>query len=274
MASMSVAELQREYSKRGYFLAYAGGRYIITKKDDPMAGQLKLYDRGRVEDVDGAIEEFEKQKKSLSETYAIHDRLTGKELWEMTFSDWWEWQNVDREADRLMHRTQRDLFPGKSTADLRRESRGNPDGVVGYIHQKAVEKAIAEGKVVPQNVLDEIRSPMPVSSMKATLRNRTAAEPDGEDNMHQLLFDIAKDTDLYFQRMKLVPDSDEWLDAAIDFYADEAGLNWQDVDREWFAEQMEEVRSLKSASSVARKAEAIRGALVRRSYISHEKGKY
>ena len=57
---LTEGQLQTEYSKRGYFVAVQpGGKYIISDKNDPLRGNLKIFAKERLENIDQTIKDYE-----------------------------------------------------------------------------------------------------------------------------------------------------------------------------------------------------------------------
>jgi hypothetical protein len=74
--------LQTEYARRGYALAHVTqgknrGSYIVSRQGAIMDGWLRFWHIGRVEDVDGAIAQYEAQRKEALDELRMKGRGTG-----------------------------------------------------------------------------------------------------------------------------------------------------------------------------------------------------
>jgi len=63
---LTEGQLQTEYSKRGYFVAVQpAGKYIISDKSDPLRGNLKIFAKARLENIDQTIKDYEEMAGSV-----------------------------------------------------------------------------------------------------------------------------------------------------------------------------------------------------------------
>lgn len=77
-ALSKFGNLQTEYARHGYSLAHVTrgenrGSFIVSKQGEITEGWMRYWQRERVEDVEGAIKEYERRRKeslidNLSET--------------------------------------------------------------------------------------------------------------------------------------------------------------------------------------------------------------
>lgn len=75
MKITAEGKLQSAYAKRGYFLTFrSNGQYIISDKDRPLRGNLKLYSRDVIDNVDETIAKYEKMAKEVEATENKADR--------------------------------------------------------------------------------------------------------------------------------------------------------------------------------------------------------
>jgi len=155
-AEMSMSELQTEYANRGYTITEAGGRYIIAAKGQGATQeQLKLFSRGRVNDIDGAISELKRQRAENEASETLHARMSGLAFHEMSFAEWQAWEKIHKDASSLLDKAQKELFPSANRSDLRRKAASHPNLLQGYIHEAAVEAARDSGKPIPAAVQAE-----------------------------------------------------------------------------------------------------------------------
>lgn len=152
----SFSEIQAKYDRRGFSVAPAGpGQFLISRTGKPLEGLLRVFSREALEDVGHVIQTFEEEYSGRKSAEETHKGFSGKELYEMTFDEWWEWNKIHKDAGRLLERAKKELFPGKSTGDLRRIGAHHPNGVLGFVHEKAVENALSKRLPIPQKVLEE-----------------------------------------------------------------------------------------------------------------------
>jgi len=60
--------------------------------------------------------------------------------------------------------------------------------------------------------------------------------------------DIAKEVDYHFQRAHLSYDEDDWMNLALEYYCDEVGAEFDQVDYDWFVKKMHDARKTKKVT--------------------------
>ena len=60
--------------------------------------------------------------------------------------------------------------------------------------------------------------------------------------------DIAKEVDYHFQRAHLSYDENDWMNLALEYYCDEVGAEFDQVDYDWFVEKMHNARRTKKVT--------------------------